>query len=359
MTVRLRPELDGALKRASGNSFRAVIGSRFRAFVSWRVGLTVSVAVVAALMAGFAHANGPNSDFIAFLAAGRAWLQGLDPYLATGPGRSYEWDFPLVYPFMAILVGLPFTVVPWPDAWFMAFGVGLWAWGITADPRHRMSLWMVPTIAFFQVVRLSQWSTLLTGAALLPTWGFLLTCKPTIGAALWLAYPTRRALLGGLAFTLVSLALLPPWPWSWLDTLNQAPHMRPPLFFHGGPILLLALLRWRRPDGRLLAAMACMPQAQMYYDAVPLFLIPRRMSEGLTLALGMWVVALATANPPRPDLDPMAYWLAERVQTGQWMVWALYLPALVMVLRRPNQADVDDFPQRRKKRTPDAQRALD
>ena len=38
--------------------------------------------------------------------------------------------------------------------------------------------------------------------------------------------------------------------------------------------MLLAMLRWRRPEGRLVAAMACVPQTYFSCDQLPPLLVP-------------------------------------------------------------------------------------
>lgn len=46
--------------------------------------------------------------------------------------------------------------------------------------------------------------------------------------------------------------LLPHWPVDWLDALRGAPHYAPPVQRPGGFLLLLAFLRWRQPEARML-----------------------------------------------------------------------------------------------------------
>jgi hypothetical protein len=189
---------------------------------------------------------------------------------------------------------------------------------------------------------MSQWSMLIAGAALVPWCGLLLACKPTTGAALFLAYPSRRTAVGAAAFGAISVALLPAWPWEWFaETRVNTAHIRPPLTYWGGPLLLLALLKWRRPEARLLAALACIPHTPELYESLTLFLIPRTLAQGAILAaLNYGVVVARVTVGPRPD------YVADMLLTGQWMVWLLYLPCLAMILTRPNRADDSDTPRR-------------
>ena len=63
----------------------------------------------------------------------------------------------------------------------------------------------------------------------------------------------------------------------------------------GGAVLLLALIRWRVAEGRLLAALACVPQTIGLYEALPLFLIPTNRWQGYLLAALSYLAAFAQA----------------------------------------------------------------
>ena len=101
-------------------------------------------------------------------------------------------------------------------------------------------------------------------------------------------------------------------------------HALAPVTLPGGALVLLAGLRWRRPEARLLLAMACLPHTVAFYEAVPLFLVPQRWTE----ACGLWASTL------------IAYLLARHAGTyiagAHLIVWLGYLPAVAMVLLRPN-----------------------
>jgi hypothetical protein len=303
---------------------------------SWRrAALVGGITLVAAWLSWSAHKgiyDVPRSDFAQIQAAAEAWLAGKDPYAVVGSGREYDQYFPLFYPFTAVLVGVPFTVVSLRDAAFAALGALVLAWALSSSPRYRFAWFGLVTPAFIYSVRMSQWTPLLIGAALLPDIGFLLACKPTMGAALWLAFPTRRALIAAALFTAISLVVFPTWPVRWLADLSAATHVRAPVTFHGGPLLLFALLRWRRPEGRLLAALSLIPQTPELYEALPLFLIPRTAWQGALLAILCYGVVFGRAA----GMAPTDY-VADTALTGQWMVWLLYVPCLIMVLARTNR----------------------
>jgi hypothetical protein len=149
---------------------------------------------------------------------------------------------------------------------------------------------------------------------------------------MFVGFPGRRAVIGGLVLAVMALAAMPAWPVRWLEALRQsiqvAPVARP-----GGVLLLLALLRWRQPEARMLAALACVPQTIGLYETLPLFLIPRTRWEGYGLAAASYLAAFGQAAlMPRTPGMPLETLLAHR---WPFIFILLYLPALGLVLRRP------------------------
>ncbi|MFL5575706.1 MAG: hypothetical protein ACJ79S_07060 [Gemmatimonadaceae bacterium] len=301
-------------------------------------GARVAVAAILAILAAaLVSTRGPEyvSDFDQLLAGGRALRAGGSPYAAVGPGRAFDWPWPLYYPLPAILFALPFSYLPLVAARATFFGISsaLFAFAITRESWHRLPVFA--SAAMMTAAGVVQWSPLVTAAALLPWLGALLAAKPNLGAALWLSAPSRRASLGAALFLVVSLAVQPSWPAEWVVSLREAPHFRPPLLSWAGPPLLLALLRWRRPEARLLVALACVPQTGALYETVPLFLVPAGWVGSGLLALLTHAAQLA---PPR--LGPFATYDQYNAVAAQVKVALVFLPCLVMVLRRPNVGEV-------------------
>jgi hypothetical protein len=294
-------------------------------------------------------------------------MAGSDPYAVThGP-------FAQLYPFTAVLFAVPFALLPSPDFWFVGFGVGLFVWAITGSQRFPFAWLVLLSPGMFQLVFVSQWSALLTGAALIPAAGFLLACKPTIGAALFVAFPTRTAFLSVLLFGVLSLAVYPEWPWRWREVLQDTGHMVAPVMLWGGPLVLIALLQNVRRagldtglpqlrggptgllttdrlvsfhdaaaraimpswDARLLVALACVPQTHFYYDAWPLWLIPRTLEQAALLTASSWAMSFVQIALTGPDGDASAVaYAAERAAVGQLSVVFVYLPCLWFVMRQ-------------------------
>jgi hypothetical protein len=196
-------------------------------------------------------------------------------------------------------------------------------WGLLSAPV---------LVATFQ----GQWSTWLTAGAVLPWLGFVWAAKPSIGLALFAGWPSRSAAIGGALVVLLSLIVVPGWVGEWLEVIRGTPHYLAPILRPGGFLLLLAFLRWRRPEARMLGALALIPHTTNPYDMVPLLLIPQsRLELAAFMGLGYIAQALIKAParvPPYDPLDLPVRWLAMN-----WMTFLLlvYLPCLLMVLRRP------------------------
>ena len=306
------------------------------------VALAITVAVGIVAHASYSHQpTGGMSDFDQVWIAANALRHGADPYAAL---RATGWPFPLYYPLTAAVIAMPFALLPiaWARLAFFATGAGLFAWTLGAVPHRRLAFF---SGSFVDAFALAQWDPFITGAIELPAFlaGAILSAKPTVGLALGIAYLlpfTRRtiAALAGAATTLaISVALRPTWPVEFLAAAHNAPHIIAPVtLLPLGPLVLLALPKWRRPEARLLACLAVVPQTIVPYATVPLFLVPRARKETMVLVLladalyGIW-----RALGPLPHVDPMS--LAARVTvSGNLILALLYLPCVVMVLRRPN-----------------------
>ena len=298
----------------------------------------LAVSIVFAAVCCWAALHRPNeahTDFAQIWHAAKALVAGHDPYGAVGPGTSFPQPYPLFYPLPAVMVGVPFTLlsVRFADATFAAVSAGFLLFAALRAERHR--LLVIVSAPFVYATWISQWSPMLTAAALVPTFGFLLAAKPTIGAALFAYRPNRRALIGITLLVLVSFAIQPHWVSEWRVSLRSTGHMVVPILHGAGPLLALALLRWRRPEARLLLAMACVPQTAILYEALPLALIPGGFVE-----MGAFVVLSWAACEWWVHTGLTLAMSAETQLSLHIVVPLLYLPCLVMILRRPNEGSV-------------------
>jgi len=300
-----------------------------------RLACTLTAALSGALIAWIVW-SGPQpqrSDLAPVWASARAVLHHQDPYEAVGPGRAFDTLFPQIYPMPAIVAVLPLALLPlrWADPLFVGLGFGLFTWGVTSRRLLTPALVALVSLPALMTLQTSQWSLLLTGAALVPVFGWLLVAKPTIGLALFAAFPTWRTAIGCTVLLILSFLILPGWVAEWRATLASAPHVVAPITRPGGLLVLLALLKWKRADARLLVVLACVPHTTAPYETIPLFLIPQTWLQGW----GLWalaVLAYVGQSATGPYLSQADYWASG----ARWIVALLYLPCLAMVLRRPN-----------------------
>ena len=299
----------------------------------------VVIAVIIGLCAAYLAWPGVGvvgaSDFNQLWYGARSLLAGGSPYAAVGPGRTFNWPFPLFYPLPAVLVAVPFTALP-PAAASMAFSgisAALLAWVFTRNAPYRLVA--VLSFSFYYAVAISQWSPLLIASVLIPGLGFLLVAKPTIGLALWLYNPRWQAAVACASLLLISVVVRPVWPLEWIQTFAAGTHIRGPITTLGGPVILLALLRWRRPEARLLIALASVPHTTFLYEVLPLFLVPASWAESITLMVLTWVAQILVIT-----FQPYATLVDRARMSATVSVALIYLPCLIMILRRPNEGDL-------------------
>jgi hypothetical protein len=275
------------------------------------------------------------TDFDYFWLAGHAVWQGLDPYAVTRQAiEEGTHKVPFYYPGTTALLMLPFGALPrhLAIALFTAMGMGLLAMSVRG-----WRFWIVLSAPALQSIQLGQWSPWLTAAIGLPWLGFVWAAKPSVGLALFLGWPSRLAVAGGLAVVALSFAVLPHWPFDWLEAIRSTAHYTAPVQRFGGALLLLAFVRWRRPEARLLGLLALVPHTTGIYEQLPLLLIPQTKRRFAVLMGLSWVAAVlvytVVSYTPEPDV-------VLRVQRGlarQWpyFLFLVWLPALYMVLRPP------------------------
>ena len=140
-----------------------------------------------------------------------------------------------------------------------------------------------------------------------------------------------------------SLLVMPSWPVRWLAAAHGGVHPMPVLqLAGGGPLLLLAWLRWRDPDARLLGALSLVPQTIAPHECFVLFLLCRKWWEGviLTLLIGVaYTVAMSLkAGHAGPSFTTggQEYIAQQMAANGPVFTALVYLPCLAAVLlRRP------------------------
>jgi SAM-dependent methyltransferase len=307
-----------------------------------RVMLATFVGLLAAALTYVGHSPaGFRTDFDALWVAGHAWTHGRDPFEAARAYASHPPGYDLLYPAPTILLTAPFTVWPLPICLALWSGLGFGALAFAVTSRTWWGLLALATPfalhAFFSV----QWSPALVASATLPWLAFLWIAKPSVGAALFAAYPSRRVLIAGVVVSLAAFALFPGWVAEWRAALGTRHHLIPLFLRPGGWLLLLAWIRWRTPEGRLLGTLAVVPHTVMPYDMLTLAVLLRTRLEWIGAAVLAWVSYLAVRTwgwiPPSVNHDASI--------VAAWPYWLAlcYLPALALVLLRrapaPDPAD--------------------
>jgi hypothetical protein len=288
-----------------------------------------------------------HRDFAQVWYAARAVLHGNDPYVLIGPGRAFEWDWPFYYPLTAAVVATPvaFLSEHWAMVLVGALSCFVLAWALMEFGYA--SLLAFGSFSVWEAVQVVQWSPLMAGAYVIPPLALILAAKPTVGAAMFAAKPSRWALVGGVVVTTIAFIVQPQWVAEWRAALASpaighhrdfefiAPVMQP-----GGFLVLAALARWRRPEARLLVALACVPQTILPYETVLLFLVPRGWLEvGVLVVLSHAIVLWSRHVHPVTMRDVINLY-------GQLVTWGMYLPLVAMLLRRPNEGTVPTWLER-------------
>lgn len=296
----------------------------------------MTIGCVAGLLAWWTRARVTGfSDFDLMWLVDRAIMRRADPFSAAH--LAYAWPRPMLYPLPAAIVALPFAALPQslaPGA-FSAAGFTLLAFGLTRD-----AWWPLIALASLPAVesaQLGQWSPFFAAIALFPTLSFLAIVKPTTAGACASAYLPRT---GNIPAILVALGLLaaatfvtPGWVVRWSEAIRTPTRYLPLAVRPFGLLLLLALLKWRRPEARLIAFLALVPLSGMAYDALVLAVVPRSRGEALLLAVPTFVAVPWRAVAQ----DDGAAFAAATSHNALMYLATLYLPALMMVLRRPNE----------------------
>lgn len=266
-------------------------------------------------------------DFKAWWLAARAVVQGSDPYVIVG--RVFRSGF--LYPLPTALATIPLAWFPATIAGSVFAGVSSAVLAFTVTRAAWWPLLMCLSGSFADAVFMAHWSVLLTAALFEPALVWLGVFKPNVGLGVFVFGPSWKHAAIMVGVGLASLIVMPTWPREWIETARASPMHFAPWRVTGGVLLLLAFLRWRRPEARLLGVLALMPSSPIAYEALPLFVIPRRRLEMIVLVL--LSDALVLYVDARGDTRDVAQYF--RVAAPA-MMWLMYFPSLAMVLRRPN-----------------------
>ena len=270
--------------------------------------------------------------------AARELVAGHDPYASIGPGRPFNWPFPLLYPLPAVLLFVPFAALSEhaTDIIWASLGVAFLTYSLLQTRRGiAATLLALLSAPVHSSVHVAQWAPLISGALVLPWLSGLLVAKPNLTLAVTAGHSPSRwrgALIVASVLLVASFIARPNWPTAWLHALPSATHIRAPILRPSGFLVLLCALKWRRPEARLLLAFALIPQSPFLSEAVPLLFIPATAIEQAMLWAASWIGVL--------------WWNAQSLKALGYVAWAdlagntmmltCVLPCAAMIVRRPN-----------------------
>lgn len=307
-----------------------------------RVAIAICVALLAYGLAVLRFRGAPYSyaaDFTWHWRAGRAMLGNVSPYRVINATPFYPYNSGYYYLLPTAVLATPFSLLPPHSALalFVACSLGLLAFALTQD-----GLWRLPVLASLPVawcIFSGQVAALATAAIILPAIWWLWPLKYTLGAAGAAYHLSAKYVALGLATVGATMLIWPWWPRDWLAELSDknGVYYRVPLLVPGGVLLLTTLLRWRRPEARLIAVMACVPQTMLFYDQLPLVLVANSFRQALLVSAGSYVAPLiANAIHGSAAVDPRLLF----ARNAPIIVACYYAPVAILVLLRPNVGGV-------------------
>jgi hypothetical protein len=241
--------------------------------------------------------------------------------------RQNPYDTPLEqYPLTAAIFALPFVRLQPELAAGLFWGISssLLAFGLTRHGYARLLIFLA--YPYWAGMLAVQWSPIIAAGAFFPLLLPVTMVKPQVGLPVLLTRSSRRGLAACLVVALASLILMPTWPWAWLRQTGNYQHFIP-LLVLPGPLLLLALIRYRNRDALFLLLSALMPQ-RWFFDSFILWLIPQSRREIVWTVFFSWGAGIW-----RWYHFPHSF-----AEVGRWTVIFLYLPMLAVILLRKTAA---------------------
>ena len=285
----------------------------------WRIAISVLVAVATGSYCFFlVHSLHQGAgDFSWALHLAQRLLAHQNPY--DTPAEQY--------PLTAGLIAFPFLVLrPETTAGiFYGLSSALLALGLTRRGYHRLLVFLA--YPYWVGLLTVQWSTVIAASAFFPVLAFVAMAKPQVGLPVFLTHLSWRSFWVCVGLGLLSLIAMPRWPLLWVGQMGYYQHFFA-MFVLPGPLILLALLRYRERDAWLLVLSSLMPQ-RWFFDAFVLWLIPKSRREIIATVVFSWCSGIW-----RWYHQPTSI-----IQVGRWIVLSIYLPMLAIVLLRRGTSD--------------------
>lgn len=288
-----------------------------------------------------------GQDFGVWWTAARELLAHRDPYVTMRATQGVLAGLPFNYPLPTALLAMPFAWMPADVAGPVFLGLSCTLLAFVATREAWWPLWLFASGAMIMTVITAQITPLIAVGVFCPALAWLGVFKPNLGVALVVARPSWRILGIMVAIGAASLLVLPAWPLEWLRVAGRSPFHFSPITTPGGILLLAALAKWRRPEARLLVTMAVLPSSPLVYEALFVSTIAGSKIEMILFSLASFALHLLLMN--LSFIYDNAVYVA---RARPAMLWLIYIPALIMVLRRPNVGPVPAWLDRRLQRFP-------
>jgi len=201
--------------------------------------------------------------------------------------RQNPYDAPFEqYPLTAAIFALPFVRLQPEVAAGIFYGISsaLLAFGVTRYSFRGLLIFLA--YPYWAGLLTVQWSPVIAASGFFPLLLPVTMAKPQIGLPVFLTRMSRRGILACSVLAVLSLALMPRWPMIWMAQIRHYEHFIP-LLVLPGPLLLLAVRRYRDRDAMLLLLAACMPQ-RWFFDSFILWLIPNSRRELVWTVFFSW-----------------------------------------------------------------------
>lgn len=280
----------------------------------WRVAVSGAIGLVSGVFCWFLmkHFHQDAADFRWALHLAQRLLAQQNPY-----------DTPLEqYPLTTGLLAIPFVRLQ-PElsaGLFWGISSALLAFGLTRHGYTRLLVFLA--YPYWAGMLTVQWSPIIAASAFFPLLLPVTMAKPQIGLPVFLTRLSRKGVLACAALFLASLAVMPKWPWLWIQQFGNYQHFIPILVLPGA-LLILALLRYWDGDARFLFLSSLFPQ-RWFFDSFILWLIPQSRREIVWTVFFSW-----GAGVWRWYHIPHSF-----TEVGRYTVIFIYMPMLAVVLLR-------------------------
>ncbi len=285
------------------------------------------------------HRNQLAADYTWVWRGAHDLLAGRNPYQNPdiGIGHPYPWNALLFYPLPAVFAAIPTVWLPALWAGVVFIGVSFAGLAFALLGKDSWRLMMLLSAPAFCAIRSAQWSPLLIALSLVPALASIAPIlKPNLGIPLFIMSGQKKRVVAGVVVLIASLIVLPSWPLGWLHSLGTNTSRIPLAIFPLGPVMLIALVAWRRPVAWTFLLFALMPQRLVWYDQLPLLMLPKTWRQSSLVFVTSW---LGFIGWNLTGAVQKVHMLDDTV--APWVLASVYLPLLLVVLWecRPSEAE--------------------